>query len=186
MSEVEKDSIPELPEVKLTGSGRPRKKHFLNNADLYAETIKSQDQGFMTDNLAKMLLLLCKRYRKSRNGDFTRHTFFDEMVSAALVNLCDKAWHKFDRTRGVNTFAFFTSCIHNSYLQFIKKEKKQRDIRDKLLVINGLDASFNYMEKHGSHGSMEGSDDVTDTNEVPDHVEEVSGKAARAINMYNM
>lgn len=162
MENFEDEDVLELQ--KATTKRTRRKKNYLNNADLLAETIKSQKEGQMTNELAKMLMLLCDRYRSSRTGNFTRYTYFDEMKSAAIENLVKNAWHKFDIENYSNPFAYFTSCVHNSYIQYLKYEKKHRNIRDSLLVEHGLDASFAYMEENSSNSSE--SDNIQDKYEA--------------------
>lgn len=156
---ISEDEIELQAPVKRTR----RKKNYLNNADLMRETVKSQKDGKMTDELAKMLMVLCDRYRSSRTGNFTRYTYFDEMKSAAIENLVKNAWHKFDAENYENPFAYYTSCVHNSYIQYLKYEKKHRNIRDSLMVKHGLDASFTYMEEHSSAAqATHESDNVVD------------------------
>lgn len=125
-----------------------RKKNYLNNRDLYDETVLSQEQGRMTDKLARMLMVLCERYKKSSQGDFTRYTYFDEMKSTAMENLVRTAWKKFDAERFSNAFAFYTQCVHNSYLQYLNYEKRHRRIRDALIVSIGLSPSDSFMEEY--------------------------------------
>jgi len=125
-----------------------RKKNFLNNGDLYDETVLSQQQNRMTDKLVKMLMVLCERYKKSSQGDFTRYTYFEDMKSAALENLTTNAYLKFNTVEYRNAFAFYTQCVHNSYLQYLNYEKRHQRIRDKLLSISGYDASFAYQEEN--------------------------------------
>ena len=115
----------------------------------------------MTDKLASMLMILCDRYRASRTGNFTRYTYFDEMKSTALENLVKNAWHKFNAEKYSNPFAFYTQCVHNSYIQYLKYEKKHRDTRDALLVNAGLEASFTYMEEHSNKVIDYGSDSIS-------------------------
>lgn len=163
---VESESEPEVePEVVETITPKKRKKkHFLNNGDLLEETIKSQTNGRMTDKLGKMLMILCDRYRASRTGNFTRYTYFDEMKSAALENLVKNAWHKFNAELYTNAFAYYTSCVHNSYLQVLKYEKKHRNIRDSLLIESGQEASFTYMEENSSNNDSDTSSDGVEDN----------------------
>ena len=123
-----------------------RKKNFLNNGDLYDETVISQQNGKMTDKLARMLMVLCARYRKSSQGDFTRYSYFEEMQAAALLNLSTNSYLKFNTSKYRNAFAFYTQCTHNSYLQYLNSEKRQQKVRDKLLVVGGLDPSFGYVD----------------------------------------
>jgi len=154
-----------MAENKAVQQTKPkrRKRNYLNNADLLEETIKSQEQDQMTDKLASMLMVLCDRYRASKTGNFTRYTYFDEMKSNALENLVKNAWRKFNAEKFENAFAWYTQCVHNSYIQYLKYEKRHRDIRDSLLVNAGLDASFAYMEEHsGNQTNDYGSDNISD------------------------
>jgi len=69
------------------------------------------------------------------------------MVAEALADLCKNAL-KFNPERSDNPFAFYTSCIHNSFLGFLNVEKKHRKIRDQLLVDIGENPSFNFQEEY--------------------------------------
>ena len=142
-----------------------RKKNYLNNADLLAETVLSQKQGRMTDKLAKMLMTLCDRYRASKNADFTNYTYFDDMKSFALLNLTKNAWRKFNPEVYSNAFAYYTQCVYHSYLQYLNQEKRHRNIRDALLVISGQNPSFSFQERYAEELANAGevsSDDVID------------------------
>lgn len=147
---------------------KPRKKNFVNNGDLLAETIKSQEEGEMTDKLAAMLVKMCQRYTSSSKGHFINYSYLEDMRSYALVNLVT-AWAKFKPKKSSNAFAFYTQCIHNSYLQFLKQEKKQRNIRDELLLDQGLNPSHTFIEDYQRKKeaeeteNIEGSDDIQDT-----------------------
>lgn len=132
--------------MTITTAGKP--KVYLRNADLLAETIKSKENGKMTDTLGKMLVLLVTRYAKK--GSFAGYTYREDMESHAITSLC-RTWDKFNPERSSNAFAFYTQCIKMSFIQVLNSEKKHRDIRDKLLVENGLDPSFSYTEEHRSH-----------------------------------
>ena len=55
-----------------------------------------------------------------------------------------KSWKSFNPEKSQNPFAYFTSCIHNSFLQYLNQERKHRNIRDALLIEHGLDPSYTY------------------------------------------
>lgn len=117
------------------------KKNYLNNADMLKEIQKSRCEEKMTDTLARMLMLLTERY--GRQGKYIGYTFNDDMRAYAMMHLV-RTWDRFDDTKYDNPFAYYTMCIHNSFNQFLNKEKRQRDIRDSLLVDAGLEPSYNY------------------------------------------
>lgn len=118
-----------------------KKSNYLNNKDLMAEIKVSKKQKKMTDRLAKMLMMLCDRYAKRPN--YAGYTFVDDMQAYALFMLV-RTWDSFDPKKSDNPFAYFTQCIKNSFRQYLKNEKKQRDIRDELLIDCGLNPSYNY------------------------------------------
>ena len=122
----------------------PRPKNYLKNKDILAQVILSKENGQMSDRLAHMLQTLCKRYGKK--GNFANYTYNDDMQAYAMMMLV-RTWNSFKPEKSNNPFAFFTQCIKNSFIQFLNQERRQRDIRDVLLVDNGMDPSLTYTMK---------------------------------------
>ena len=87
---------------------------------------------------------MANRYATKPN--FSGYSYIDEMISAAIVS-CIAAVSKFDASKSDNTFAYYTSVIHNAFLQVLNRESRQREIRDKILVDNELDPSYTYQDK---------------------------------------
>jgi len=114
---------------------------YVTNKALLAEFKVSREKGEMTKELAKMVMLICERY--ARRGSYASYTYNDDLQSFALMNLV-KSWKSFNPEKSQNPFAYFTSCIHNSFLQYLNQERKHRNIRDALLIENGLDPSYTY------------------------------------------
>ncbi len=133
--------------TKAASKPTKRKKNYLNNKDMLVELAISNERGEMTDTLAKMLMMLTERYATKVN--FSGYPYIDDMKSHALTSLA-RTWKAFDSTKGSNPFAFFSQCINNSFLQILKIEKHQRNVRDSLLVENGLDPSFTYVEEYNT------------------------------------
>ena len=131
--------------MKKTTIGRKTPKNYLNNKDLLAEVIKSKKQGKMTDKMAIMLQLLCARFGKK--GSYCNYSFNDDMQAYAMYMLV-KTWDSFDPKKSKNPFAFFTECIYHSFVQYLNLEKKQRDIRDSVLVNNGLMPSNTFVNNY--------------------------------------
>lgn len=145
-------------------------KYYLTNATLLPEVIKCRKAGKISNELAKMLMLLTDRYSKS--SKFGGYTFREDMVSEALINLCQNAL-KFDPEKSSNPFAFYTTSIHHSFLQFLNNEKKHRNIRDRMLIELGENPSFNYMAENKSGPSL--SSDNIGEKEVDSVHEEILG-----------
>ena len=143
----------------------PRPKNYLNNKDLLAQVITSKEQGQMTDRLAHMLQTLCARYGKK--GNFANYTYNEDMQAYAMMMLV-RTWNSFKPEKSNNPFAFFTQCIKNSFIQFLNQEKKQRNIRDSLLVDSGLAPSLTYqMEQEAAQKKAQQEGYETDNDEDP-------------------
>lgn len=120
-----------------------KKINYIDKEELLQEVIKSKaNNNTATDKLAKMFILMTRHYISK--GSFAGYTlnYKIEFESLALYTLC-RGWHKFDTDRK-DAFSYYTSCIHNAILQVLNKEKKSRNLRDKLIKEQGLEASFEY------------------------------------------
>ena len=88
--------------------------------------------GKMTQKLARMFLLLCKRYATRAN--WRGYTANDEMQSQALLQL-SQIGLQFDESKSDNPFAYYTAAITNSFTRILNIEKKNQNIRDDLLEL---------------------------------------------------
>lgn len=128
--------------AKSTGS---TKTHYVTNAQLMEAIARDKANGNkLSSELAKMLYMIAERY--SFIPSFGQYTFREDMVSFAVVNLCAN-WHKFDPEKSDNPFAFYTTAAYRSFLQYLADEKKQRDIRDQMLVEAGANPSFSFQDR---------------------------------------
>lgn len=118
--------------------------NYMTNKEFYAELIECQKKGKISNELGKMFLMLAERY--SSKANFSGYTYRDEMVGFGIVACC-AAYQKFDPKRTQNPFAYFTTVIHNTFVQIITKEKRQRQTRDHILVDNNLNPSYNYADE---------------------------------------
>jgi len=99
----------------------------------------SKDHGAMTRKLATMFLKLCERYGTRSN--WRGYTYNDEMRAQALLQLSHIGL-QFDESRSQNPFAYYTAAITNSFTRILNLEKKNQNIRDDILEMNGLDPSW--------------------------------------------
>lgn len=120
------------------------KGHYVTNAQLLEAIAADKKAGKLSDKLAGYLYMIAERY--SFSSSFAGYSFREDMVSFAVVNLCAN-WHKFDPEKSDNPFAFYTTAAYRSFLQYLADEKKQRDIRDQMLVEAGANPSFSYQER---------------------------------------
>ena len=140
---------------------------YLNNKELLVEVAKSKEKGRMSDTLAKMLQLLCSKY--ARKGNFVNYSYNEDMQSYAMLMLV-RTWNSFNPEKSNNPFAFFTQCIKNSFIQYLNQEKRQRTIRDELLIDQGLNPSFGFND-NGSNHTVPGIEDEQDFDSIREAAE---------------
>ena len=63
------------------------------------------------------------------------------MVSDGIEN-CVQYIHNFNPEKSQNPFAYFTQIIHYAFLRRIQREKRQLDIKNKILERTGFDEVF--------------------------------------------
>jgi hypothetical protein len=98
-----------------------------------------RDHGSMTRKLAMMFMKLCERYATRSN--WRGYTYNEEMRGQALLQL-SQIGLQFDESKSQNPFAYYTAAITNSFTRILNIEKKNQNIRDDILEINGLNPSW--------------------------------------------
>lgn len=140
-----KDVLPTPNEVPKVEKPK-KKKNYLNNKDMMAELRKCHEQGEMTAEFAKMIMLLADRYgSRFEYSDYSGH--IEDMKSSAVLNVV-RAWKSFDLEKYDNPFAYFTQAIKHNFWQYASQEKKHRLNRDALLIDMGELPSDAYMEDY--------------------------------------
>ena len=99
----------------------------------------SKDHGNMTKQLAMMFMKLCERYATRSN--WRGYTYNEEMRGQALLQL-SQIGLQFDESKSQNPFAYYTAAITNSFTRILNIEKKNQNIRDDILEMNGLNPSW--------------------------------------------
>ena len=74
----------------------------------------------------------------SYKPNFVNYMFRDDMISDGIEN-CVQYIHNFDPEKSKNPFAYFTQIIHYAFLRRIQKEKKQLEIKTKIIERTGYD-----------------------------------------------
>lgn len=99
----------------------------------------SKTHGKITNELAKMMMELCKRY--AMRGNWRGYTYNDEMQSNALVQL-SQVGLQFNESRSQNPFAYYTTTVSNSFTRVLNLEQHNQRIRDDILQDSGYMPSF--------------------------------------------
>ena len=99
----------------------------------------SLTHGKATNELAKMWMKLCERYATRSN--VRGYTYNDEMRGQAILQLAQIGL-QFDESKSDNPFAYYTAAVTNSFVRIINIEKRNQNIRDDILEMNGMNPSF--------------------------------------------
>ena len=127
----------------------PRKKseHYVKNKELlealivYREKVaiakeKDLPKPRITNYLGSCFLKIATHL--SYKPNFVNYMFRDDMISDGIEH-CVQYIHNFDPQKSRNPFAYFTQIIHYAFLRRIQKEKKQLDIKNKIIEKTGFD-----------------------------------------------
>ena len=127
----------------------PKKKseHYVNNKQLlealivYREGVAHAKENDLpkpriTNYLGECFLKIATHL--SYKPNFVNYMFRDDMISDGIEN-CVQYIHNFDPNKSRNPFAYFTQIIHYAFLRRIQKEKKQLDIKTKIIERTGFD-----------------------------------------------
>jgi hypothetical protein len=98
-----------------------------------------KDAGQITNTLARMMIKLCERY--ATRGNVRGYTYNDEMRGQAILQLTQVGL-QFDESKSDNPFAYFTAAVTNSFVRVINIEKRNQNIRDDILEMNGMNPSY--------------------------------------------
>lgn len=77
----------------------------------------------------------------SYKTNFINYIFIDDMISDGIEN-CVQYVNNFDPEKSKNPFAYFTQVIHYAFLRRIQKEKRQLEIKNKILERTGYSEVF--------------------------------------------
>ena len=99
----------------------------------------NREHGTMTNKLAHMFIKLCERYATRSN--WRGYTYNEEMRGQALLQL-SQIGLQFDESKSQNPFAYYTAALTNSFTRVLNIEKRNQNLRDDILEMNGLNPSY--------------------------------------------
>jgi hypothetical protein len=86
-----------------------------------------------------MYIMMCEKYAMKYN--WRGYTYRDEMQNSAILQLTYVGL-RFNEAKSANPFAYYTAAITNSFCRVLNTEKRNQNIRDDILEINGLNPSW--------------------------------------------
>ena len=150
---------------------RKRSEHYVNNKEFLAALIKYREDKEIA--LAKGLpkppipryigeCFLKIANHLSFKPNFVNYMFKEDMISDGIEN-CVQYIHNFNPEKSQNPFAYFTQIIHYAFLRRIQREKRQLEIKNKIIERSG------YSEVFDDNNTLDGSN-YSDYNSIKDAV----------------
>jgi len=129
---------------------KAKSEHYVNNKEMlhalivYKNKIKqAEEKGLpkprITNYLGECFLKIATHL--SYKPNFVNYMFREDMISDGIEN-CVQYINNFDPNKSSNPFAYFTQIITYAFLRRIQKEKKQLDIKNKIIEKTGYDEVF--------------------------------------------
>ena len=139
---------------------RKRSEHYVNNKEFLAaivayklEILEAEKLGKpkprITNYLGECFLKIATHL--SYKPNFVNYMFREDMISDGIEN-CVQYIHNFNPEKSTNPFAYFTQIIHYAFLRRIQKEKKQMEIREKIIEKSGYDEVM-HVDDDGGYSS---------------------------------
>ena len=143
--------MAEEEEVKLKPKQKPHyvdNKKFLVAMTEYRESrIKAEEEGQkrpqVTNYIGECYLKIANHL--SYRPNFINYTYRDDMISDGIDN-CLQYMDNFDPEKSKNPFAYFTQIIYYAFIRRIQKEKKQQQVKQKMIANFGEEQMMDQLE----------------------------------------
>ena len=150
---------------------RKRSEHYVNNKEFLAALIKYREDKEIAEMkglpkppipryIGECFLKIANHL--SFKPNFVNYMFKEDMISDGIEN-CVQYIHNFNPEKSQNPFAYFTQIIHYAFLRRIQREKRQLEIKNKIIEKSG------YSEVFDDNNTLDGSN-YSDYNSIKDAV----------------
>ena len=127
---------------------KAKSEHYVNNKELLAALIDWRERvdiaqrrdlprPRISNYLGECFLKIATHL--SYKPNFVNYMFREDMISDGVEN-CVQYIHNFDPNKSRNPFAYFTQIIHYAFLRRIQREKRQLDIKNKIVEKTGFES----------------------------------------------
>ena len=138
-------------EEKLKPKQKPHyvdNKKFLIAMTEYRELrIKAEEEGKkrpqVTNYIGECYLKIANHL--SYRPNFINYTYRDDMISDGIEN-CLQYMDNFDPEKSKNPFAYFTQIIYYAFIRRIQKEKKQQQVKQKMIANFGEEQMMDQLD----------------------------------------
>lgn len=125
---------------------KKKTEHYVDNKKFLQEMIKYKDkcskaeksgrrQPPITNYMGECFLKIANHL--SYRPNFINYTYKDDMISDGIEN-CLQYVTNFNPEKSNNPFAYFTQIIYYAFIRRIQKEKKQTEIKQRLIMKSGI------------------------------------------------
>ena len=127
--------------------GKRKSEHYVNNKEFLealvnyrAKCQRAEEAGEARPVIPRYIgeCFLKIANHLSYKPNFVNYMFREDMISDGIEN-CVQYIKNFNPEKSSNPFAYFTQIIHYAFLRRIQKEKRQMDIRGKLIERSGFE-----------------------------------------------
>lgn len=127
-----------------------KKQHYLDNKEFLHALVeyrisvaKAKENGLpkprVNDYIGQCFLKIATHL--SYRPNFINYMYKDDMICDGIEN-CIQYVDNFDPEKSTNPFAYFTQIVYYAFLRRIAKEKRQMDIKEKLIERSGYEEVF--------------------------------------------
>jgi len=118
-----------------------KKEHYLDNKeflsaliDYKTQTIQAKQRGLPKPRISNYLgeCFLKIATHLSYRPNFINYMYKEDMISDGIEN-CVQYIDRFDHNKSSNPFAYFTQIVFYAFLRRIAKEKRQMEIKEKMV-----------------------------------------------------
>lgn len=147
---------------------KKKSEHYVNNKDFYQALLeykiqveKSKENGLTKPKVSNYLgdCFLRIANHLAYKPNFVNYMFKDDMICDGIEN-CIQYIDNFDTNR-TNPFAYFTQIVYYAFLRRIAKEKRQLEIKSKIIERSGFSEVFtaDVSDMGGDYSDMNGIKD---------------------------
>jgi len=147
---------------------KKKSEHYVNNKDFYAALVDykqkvdiAKERGLSKPRVSNYLgdCFLRIANHLAYKPNFVNYMFKEEMICDGIEN-CIQYIDNFD-TKRTNPFAYFTQIVYYAFLRRIAKEKRQLEIKSKIIERSGFDEVFSAdtSDLGGEYSGMNGIKD---------------------------
>ena len=138
----------------MTGIKKSKGTHYVDNKKFLSAMIEFKELYYIAEEnkeerppvsnyIGECFLKIANHL--SYRPNFINYTYRDDMISDGIEN-CLQYMDNFDPAKSKNPFAYFTQIIYYAFIRRIQKEKKQQQVKQKMIANFGVENMMDQLE----------------------------------------